>query len=143
MTRLAATGSSPRRPLNRTRALLGVLGLLSSAIGGCTEPSDCTLIALPSIVVTIVDSVSGSPAAIGARGAAQAGSFIDSLVEYGRRGTVPNDTLISLQASQSGPGVYLVTIEKAGYRSWQQANVQVARNSCYLNTANLTAKLRR
>ena len=142
MTQLAATGPSSRRPLNQLRIVVGVLGLLSPVIGGCTEPSDCTQVALPSIVVTIVDSVSGSPAAFGSRGTAQAGSFIDSLVEYGRRGTVPNDTLLSLQASRSGPGVYLVTIEKAGYRSWQQANVRVTHNSCTLNTANLTAKLR-
>jgi hypothetical protein len=109
--------------------------------GGCTGGSDCLAVALPGIVVFVVDNISGTPAAAGARGAVQAGTFRDSLIPHSIRGTPPNDTLLSLQSSRAGHGTYLVTIEQSGYLPWQQAGVRVTQGGCGLHTTTLTARL--
>ncbi len=109
---------------------------------GCSEPSDCTLIASPDVVVYVVDSVSGLPAAMGARGAVERGVFRDSLRPFEARGLAPNDTVISLQANGQGAGSYRVTVEKVGYYPWEQTGVRITPNPCRYTSATLTAKLR-
>lgn len=111
-------------------------------LAACSEPSDCTLIAVPPVVVYVVDSLSGTPAAAGARGAVERGNFRDSLRPYQFRGLPPNDTLINLQAGAGPAGEYRITVVKTGFQPWEEVGVRIVPNACRYTRATLTARLR-
>lgn len=120
--------------------LVGVtlLPMLGSACPG----GDCTTIAVPDIVVFVMDSVSGLPAAAGVVGRIQEGNYQDPFRPHSSRGVPPNDTLLSLQAGSERGGRYLVTLDKPGYAHWETSNVRVRNGDCHVETATLTARLR-
>jgi hypothetical protein len=99
-------------------------------------------ISLPGVVVTVIDSTTGIPAATGAYGAIAKLGRVYQLWPYGSRGIPPNDTLISLAATPSNPGEYRVTVSKGGYQTWEMRDVRVTETDCGFATTNVTAKLK-
>ena len=112
-----------------------LVGLTAAA--GCnllTEPA-CDLRALPAIVVTVRDSVTGTPLAGGARVIARDGAFADT-VESGNGAD-------AYHPAHERAGTYEVTVEQPGYRLWSRSGVRVRRGECHVNSVRLTALLQR
>jgi hypothetical protein len=112
---------------------LGV-GFVTSC--GGTDPI-CTANIVPGVVVEIRDAFDGTPLAASARGVAREGSFVDSLRPHGSLG---NGTLVSRAAADERAGSYTVTVEHAGYLTWQRG-ARVRANECHVETVTLTAYL--
>src|SRR6266508_239192 len=98
---------------------LGPLGLLIllAVLSSCDalgSPSVCTLEARPGIVVEVRDSLTGAPAASGARAIARDDLFADTL-----RGL---DLRVS--GAHERPGTYGVSVNKSGYREWSVTGVR-------------------
>lgn len=87
--------------------LSGIVGLCMG-LAGCNVlvPTDCTLEALPHLVVEVRDARTGAPAALGATGTIQEGGFTDTLHA--------NTELVMQGAEMERPGTYNVRIQKAG-----------------------------
>jgi hypothetical protein len=94
--------------------------------------SPTSLVAQPSVRITVVDSVSGNSLAGPARGAFVRGSMADSLRHEG-------GTLVAY-----GPaGRYTVVVQVGAYQLWTRSDVQVGMGECVLETAELTARMQR
>ena len=121
-------------PCNRVAFLL-----LGFTIAGCgTEPIACTQSIEPAIVAEIVDSVTGLPAAEGARGAVRDGSYIDSLRPF----TWNSDgVLTGVKAADERPGTYAVEVEHSGYLLWTRGDVEVVAGACHVQTVTLLVRL--
>jgi hypothetical protein len=117
-------------------ALLGSLFLVAACKG-----VDCPAIIAPAILVTVRDSVTSLPAAHGARGAVRDGAYVDSLRLAGWDGPPSIDTELLLGAAIDRPGTYSVTIEKAGYQTWQRTGVAVGSSACGTDQVPLLARL--
>ncbi len=95
----------------------------------------CTTEARAGIQVRVRDAVTNSPAAHGSVVIAQDQAYADTL-----RGFFDSLTVAGVYER---PGVYTVSIKKAGYRDWQQANVVVTSDECHVITVSLDARLER
>lgn len=124
-----------RRPV-RSFALLSLC-----VIGGCkaSEPFvPCDLLLLPAMDVTILDSVSRQPRAVGATVNWSRDGGIDA------GGAVPVDTARGIVGIYGGPGTYVVTISKSGFATWARSGIVVPRdpiNRCHPAMTYLTALL--
>ena len=133
---MACSHPAPRKAAaHPTRVWLGaVVAAGALAALGCAE--DGVVVCAPSerrsVVVTVTDSVTGQPAAAGARGSAESGGVVDSLEVA--------DALI-LQTPGYRAGVYTVRVQKAGYATWQVAGVAVRTDGCFSGPARLAARL--
>lgn len=116
-----------------------LLGLMACNLD---EPVSCVAAVAPAVQVEVRDSISNQPAAYGATGTAVDGSFVDSLRVSGL-GLYPPETLLYMRAADEREGTYAITVTKPGYVDWYQANVQVTRGPCHVDTAHLTARLQR
>jgi hypothetical protein len=114
--------------------LSGIAGLCM-ALAGCNVlvPTDCTLEARPYLVVDVRDAWTGAPAALGATGTIQEGSFTDRLHA--------NNELVMQAAEVERPGTYNVRIQKAGYLDWTAQSVRVNEGRCHVETVRLSAHL--
>lgn len=119
-----------------------VAGILMGGTTACWGGADCVTISLPGVVVTVIDSTTGLPAATGAYGSIERQGTVAQLWPYGFRGLPPNDTLISLAATPSNPGVFRVTVSKGGYQTWERRDVQITESECGFVSTNVTAKLK-
>lgn len=119
---------------DRWLAVVGV-SLVSVAVGcrdsASSEPIVCTADFRMAIVVAVRDSITGEPRATGAAGVVRDGAYTDSL-----RGAN-----LTLSGAPERAGTYTVTIERPGYHTWSVGGIQVTRNACHVNTAQLTARL--
>jgi hypothetical protein len=97
----------------------------------------CTTEAVPGIVVTISDSVTGTPTAEIASGAVRDGAYEDELRPFVYEG----HNMLSRAAAYERPGRYTVEITAPGYLPWRADNVRVDAGECHVATANLSAKL--
>jgi hypothetical protein len=113
-------------------------GLLS--ISACDTPLVCDTSIRPSIVVIVLDSITGLPAADSAQALVRDGAFADTLVPYGYD---PPGTLRSLAMRGERPGIYTVSVLRPGYNPWQRASVQVRGATCHTTQVTLTASLQR
>jgi hypothetical protein len=77
----------------------------------------------PPILVEVRDGSTGLPAAQGAGGWIQNGNFTSPLMP-----ATPDERLIL--ASDGGPGVYDVVVQKQGYTTWIKRSVYVAGGKC-------------
>lgn len=110
-------------------------------LGACAEDSAfsvvCPGVVNPSVVVTVVDSVSGESVVTGAGGSWTTGELSDSLRHLpGGTGTDPG------RLAAYGPaGTYEVRVTRPGYPAWVRRNVEVGQGSCGPYTVELEARL--
>ncbi len=114
--------------------------LLASFAAGCESPITCVDVPVPAVRVLVEDSVSGAPAASGARLVVRDGSYVDSTATLPGH---PEVDALPLSGADNRPGIYEVTVRKAGYRDWLRTGVKVTQGQCNVNTVNLTALLQR
>jgi hypothetical protein len=116
------------------RALVSLVALAAAA---CDGPSEvCAGIGAPGLAVTVTDSLTGAPAAAGATLVAtrvRGGAYADSA-------TGDRDDQV-LYGADDRPGVYDVTVRKAGYREWHRAAVEVRDGCPQVQTVPLAARL--
>ncbi len=105
---------------------------------GCDSPVNCLTIPVPAVRVLVNDSVSGAPAASGARLVVRDGSYADSTAAPPGH---PEVDAFPLSAADNRPGIYEVTVRKVGYRDWLRTGVVATEGRCNVNTARLTALL--
>jgi hypothetical protein len=119
------------------------VGLFAVAVVACSRTAEtppaggviCTMEARAGLNVEIFDSVSGAPAADGARVLAVAPAIRDSATGSG------NSSTVSLAYERAG--TYTVTVSRSGYRTWSRLNVEVTRDQCHVIPVRLTARLQR
>src|SRR4051812_37193609 len=122
--------------MRTTAAILSII--LATALGGCHDTVVCPLILQNGVSVHVKDSVTGAFAASGAKIVARSSTYGDSsALEAGH----PESDSQTLGAAHR-PGVYTVTVSKAGYQDWVRGNVSVtAADKCELRNTELTALL--
>ena len=95
-------------------------------LAGC----GCDTILVPGIVVQVRDAATGMPIeGPTVRMAATQGAYVDSA------------RFAPASLADERPGTYVVRVEAAGYRPWQQVGVRVREDGCHVKTVNLTASL--
>ena len=120
-----------------------VLALTTLPLTGiaCLNQGPCTLQADPSVRVRVQDSISGAPIASGARMIQRNGTYVDSAEVR------PNDPYVDafplyVFSALERPGIYAITVRKAGYRDWSRNAVIVREDNCgHPQTVSLTARL--
>ena len=117
------------------RSLLTPLALLP-LLAGCANPligRDCTTDVHPAVSVQIWDARSAAVLTGPATAIARDGAFADTAeVEAG-------DSWARLALER--PGVYEVTVRRAGYREWTRTGVRAKDGECHVRTATLHAVL--
>lgn len=116
---------------------VGVLVLTGSSCELFTGPV-CSLELVYGISVTVEDSLTGAPAASGAQLVARDGAYADTVTVPT---TAPDADRTALQAASERPGLYTVTVTKAGFLTWERRNVFVTAGECHVRTVHLTARL--
>jgi hypothetical protein len=119
-------------------ALLACGILLPAILSGCDimDPGVCTTDVQPAIVVQVRDAATQAPAAAGATGVLNDGSFTDAM----QPADLSENTL-ELFGALERPGTYTVTVDKPGYQQWKQERVRVRDASCHVQTVTLQANL--
>jgi hypothetical protein len=113
-------------------ALCGALVCCSRSSEQATSPPfDCTANALPGIVLTTVDSVSGSPIPTAAVVLVQDGAYTDRAI------AIPPQYYAAFER----PGSYQVTATLVGYQTWKATNIVVRNGQCHVETVGITARL--
>ena len=99
----------------------------------------CTVLAVPAVQLTVVDSLTGQSAALRA--------ISVSIRSGGLRDTVFVATLaagsppFSVGLAYERPGTYDLSVTAAGYRIWTSTGVVVTNDLCHVITVPLTARL--
>ena len=124
-----------RKIATRVRCIVAVV----LAAAACDESLEaCAGIGAPGLAVTVTDSLTGAPAAAGATLVAtrvRGGVYADSA-------TGERDDQV-LYGADDRPGVYDVTVRKAGYQEWRRTSVEVRDGCPRIQTVSLTARLAR
>lgn len=113
-----------------------------SVLAGCKElvASDCTDELRSVIRVDVLDSISRAPAAAGATVLLR-GPVTDSVVVSD---TSTSSTAYIWFEDRVKPGIYSLSIVKAGYRDWAQTGIRVEADACHTTTFDhVIALLRR
>jgi hypothetical protein len=109
-------------------ALLALAGCGNLPIG-----TDCTTDVRPAVAVELRDARTGAALTAPATAVARDGAFVDSAeVRAGES---------SARLAQERPGVYDVTVRKAGYREWKRTGVRARDGECHVRTVRLDANL--
>lgn len=120
------------------------LSLLGLAAIGCLTDSEivCTDHIEPALHVAVQDSLTGAPAASGARLIARDGTYADTASFPAGR---PELDAQILYAADERPGVYSATVEKDGYLTWERTGIVVRMDAydCHVVSAQLIALLQR
>jgi len=122
--------------MKKTLVRLGLVAL-APLLAACPQnPLDdtaCTMEARTAVQVEMRDARTGAalngPATLTVRD----GAFVETV-------EIPAE-FASMGVAHERAGVYVVTVEKAGYRAWTRADVAVKRGECHVQTANLRAEL--
>ena len=114
---------------------------LAAGCGSLLDGGDCTTIALPGIVLQVVDSATGGPI-VSPGGIVTARSR--GVTDSARFGPV-DERLPRLELSLAfeRTGTYEVAVRAEGYRPWSRADVRVTFGECHVRTQRLTARLQR
>lgn len=106
---------------------------------GCSQLAGpvCTGEARPALAVDVRDSTTGAPAGRGARIIATTGTLADTL-DAARTAHDGPYTLAHERA-----GIYTVTVEQEGYRTWSGGGIRVTRDECHVRTVSVVARLQR
>jgi hypothetical protein len=89
------------------------------------------------LIVEVRDSVTGEPAAVGARLVARDGAYADTSKQLPDPYTDP----LVLHAAGERAGWYDVSVKKAGYSDWRRTPVRVTKDDCHVRTVRLAARL--
>jgi len=113
--------------------------ILSTAIVGCHEQSIlCPLIRKNAVLLHVKDSLTGAFVASGAKVVARSGTYADSSEFPPGQAELDGQPL----GAAREPGVYTVTVSKAGYSDWVKMGVSVSTaGKCELRTTDLDALL--
>ncbi len=124
------------------KVALAVAILISAACGSVNDPGDelvCTTEARAAISLTVVDSLTGQPAAFTGLFARVAdGTYTDSTTHFF---TTPGSGAVSTALAYERKGSYTVTVGAAGYQNWVKTGVNVTAGECHVNGVVLTARL--
>jgi hypothetical protein len=124
--------------MNALTRSLAVSTLLLSA-GSCEwfHGTDCAGVGSYNFAVTVVDSLSGLPAAEGA-------TLLTYDVDFGgyRVDSIVGQSNTDVLRGADRKGLYTVVVRKEGYRDWVKSNVRVE-GDCTTQTVSLTAKMAR
>ena len=118
-----------------------LVGML--AISACNLVSDpangvvCTRDFRYGLTVHVVDSLTNTSAAAGAKLVIREGTFVDSAT------TVFPGSTDALVSAGERAGTYTVTVSKAGYKDWVKAGVVITKDECHVIGVSLTAKLQK
>jgi hypothetical protein len=112
-----------------------VPALAALLAAGCSEliGGDCTTDVRPAVAVQLRDARTGAILAGPATAVARDGAFADSV----QVGALDSEAWLA----QERPGVYDVTVRKAGYREWTRTGVRVRDGECHVRTVHLVAEL--
>lgn len=130
VARLAAVGTAV------TLLALGATACTNTAL----DPRfACTLVAVPGLAVTVMDSLTGKPKVFtGLWARARDGVYADSLgVDLGD--VVKGSVTISLAYEHKG--TFNVAVHADGYQLWTATGVVVTADECHVQTVSLTARL--
>ncbi len=118
--------------IRRIRLAAALLPLLA----GCGNPligRECTTDVRPAVSVQIRDARTGSLLTGPATAVARDGAFVDSSdIRTGE-----SEARLALER----PGVYEVTVRRAGYREWTRTGVRARDGECHVRTVRLVAEL--
>ncbi len=105
--------------------------------GACKLPTggDCTLVLLPAVVLTVVDSTTGASAAGGARVIGSRSGGESDTVQV-----IPGNDAVQLLFGDV-PGTYSLSVTKAGYADWADAGVAVPASGCHPATQRIEARI--
>lgn len=112
--------------------------LLCLFLGACSDSATslvCPGEAGPSVVVNVVDAVSGASVTHQASGTWTSGTRSDSL-----RHVMQPDSVMVL-AAFGPPGIYQVRVVRAGHEDWVSSDVMVPEGRCGPARSNVTATL--
>jgi len=115
------------------KVLIAALAALVASCGG-DDVVVCTAEARSGLVVTVRDSVSGSPVTNGAEVVAREGAYADTA-----RASLISSGVYSLAVERAG--TYEVTVDHPAYRQWRRVGVTVTRDECHVQTVNLLARV--
>jgi hypothetical protein len=105
---------------------------------GVAAGTSCTRQLAPhSLIVSVIDSLSGAPLAIGTIGTADASAVHDTLLLYS-----PGDSL-RLHTSRNVEGRYRITLTHPGYQTWIAYGVNVVWGACDGGNVPVSARLQR
>jgi hypothetical protein len=129
-------------PRSLAKSALALLGLAAIACDLTDSKVVCTAHIEPGLHVAVQDSLTGAPAASGARLIARDGTYADTASFPAGRADLDGQVL---HAADERPGVYSVTVEKDGYLTWERTGVVVVMDDydCHVVPAHLVALLRR
>jgi hypothetical protein len=97
----------------------------------------CTLIALPAVSVTIVDSMTGSPVSATVTVIATHGPYADTAIVPPP--SLPGPATASLAEERAG--FYRVEARAPGYALWTSPLLHVRQGDCHVETVAVTARL--
>lgn len=115
--------------------ILGLAGCANDPIGIV-----CTDEARASVMVTVLDSVSGAGLARGATLVLQDGAYRDSSV-FALDDPLPGDSVFYATNTYERAGTYTVRVRRPGYALWERQNVLVTRDECHVVAARVRARL--
>lgn len=129
-------------PRSFAPAALLILGLVVTSCDLSDPDVECTDNIVWGLNVTVLDSLTGTPAASGARLIARDGTFADTTSDPVGHVNPDSGTLL---AAEERPGVYRVTVEKDGFLTWERTGVVVIMDDddCHVVPVHLVARLRR
>ncbi|MDX2060364.1 MAG: hypothetical protein SFV24_21320 [Gemmatimonadales bacterium] len=115
------------------RAGLGVALASIVWLAGCDGDNVCIAEPQPAIVVTVRDSISGLPAAMGALVRLRSGTFLGDFASSFNGLTIETYAPV---------GRYVVTVTKPGYTTWQRDGVIVEQTGdCFVDRVDVEARL--
>lgn len=124
------------------RAVRASVALTLLGVSGCQwpfSPGACTTEARPGLRIAVLDSATGA-SLVPARVVASAGVYADTAVVItGSAPTAATDATYGL--AHERPGVYSVTVERAGFRPWHRDGIRVRAGECHVRTVEMTARL--
>lgn len=138
--------TEPRENAPRLEGRAGLGAVLVSAllaVAGCgNDPIAfaCTDEARPSVMVIVLDSVSGIGLAAGATVVLQDGTYSDSAVS-GTGFPMPGDSAFYATNTYERVGTYTVRVRRPGYALWQRQDVRVTKDRCHVVTVRVRARL--
>ena len=127
-----------RRRLART--LWPVAALIVGAACGDGLVGVCLTYAAPSVQVMPRDAATDAYLGAGATLVQHSGTYIDSIslpLDY----APPYEQELVVSSAFERPGIYELTVRRAGYADWVRTNVHVSANSCHVETVRLEARL--